>query len=55
MKDYQIDVYKLNTGEIVDTFIGEFTSVEELHEFMEDELHNYDESYFNLFYDFNLV
>lgn len=55
MKEYEIDVYKVNTGEIIDTFTAQFTTVEELHNFMENETHDYDEPYYNLFYDFNLV
>lgn len=55
MKEYTINVYNVNTLETVDTFIAEFTSLEELHEFMENEKHNYNEPYFNLFYDFTLV
>lgn len=55
MKEYKIDVYKVNTGEIIDTFISEFTSVEDLHNFMENDTHNYNEPYYNLFYDFTLL
>ena len=53
MKEYQIDVYNVNTGEKIDTFIGEFQSVSELKEFMDNELHNYDKPYFNLNYNFS--
>ena len=52
MKEYQVDVYNVNTGKIIDTFIAEFTSVYELREFMDSELHNYNESYLNLHYHF---
>ena len=52
MKEYTITVYNVNTGKIIDTFIGEFTSVDELREFMESELHTYNESYLKLHYHF---
>lgn len=55
MKEYQINVYNVNTNEIIDTFISEFTSVQELYEFMENEKHNYNESYYDLYYDFTLL
>lgn len=55
MQEYQIDVYKVNTGENIDTFIAEFSSVEELHNFMENETHNYNEPYNYLFYDYTLL
>ena len=43
MIEYKINVYNVNTGKIIDTFIGEFSSVDELKEFMDNELHNYRE------------
>lgn len=52
MKDYQVDVYNVNTGEKIDTFIGGFPSVNELRKFMDIELHSYNEQYFNLHYIF---
>ena len=52
MKEYQVDVYNVNTGKIIDTFIAEFTSVYELREFMDSELHNYNDSYLELHYHF---
>ena len=52
MKEYTITVYNVNTLETIDTFIAEFTSVYELREFMDSELHNYNESYLNLHYHF---
>ena len=52
MKEYQVVVYNVNTGKIIDTFIGEFSSVDELREFMDNELHNYNESYLKLHYHF---
>ena len=52
MKEYTITVYNVNTGKIIDTFIGEFTSVYELKEFMDSEIHNYNESYLKLHYHF---
>lgn len=55
MKEYQVDVYNINTGEIIDTFIGEFQNVDELREFMDIELHNYSESYLKLHYYFTEV
>lgn len=53
MKEYQIDVFNINTGEKIDTFISEFSSVDELKDFMDIELHNYNEPYFNLNYIFS--
>ena len=52
MKEYQVDVYNVNTGKIIDTFIGEFSSVDELRDFMDSELHNYNEPYLKLHYHF---
>ena len=52
MKEYQVDVYNVYTGKIIDTFIGEFQSVDELREFMDSELHNYNEPYLKLHYHF---
>ena len=52
MKEYQVDVYNVNTGEKIDTFIELFPSVNELREFMDTELHTYDEQYLKLHYDF---
>ena len=52
MKEYQIDVYNVYTGKIIDTFIGEFQSVDELRDFMDSELHNYNEPYLKLHYHF---
>ena len=52
MKEYQVDVYNVNTAKIIDTFIAEFSSVDELREFMDNELHNYNESYLKLHYHF---
>ena len=52
MKEYQVDVYNVKTGKIIDTFIAEFTSVYELREFMDSELHNYNDSYLELHYNF---
>ena len=43
MKEYQVDVYNVYTGKIIDTFIGEFQSVDELRDFIDSELHNYRE------------
>lgn len=55
MKEYQINVYNVKTSQIIDTFIAEFTSIDELNEFMENDLHEYDEQYLNISYDFNLL
>ena len=52
MKEYRVDVYNVNTGEKIDTFIELFPSVNELREFMDTELHTYDEQYLKLYYDF---
>ena len=53
MKEYQVDVYNINTDEIIDTFIAEFQNVAELRKFMDIELHNYTESYLKLYYYFS--
>lgn len=53
MKEYEIQVYNINTGEVIDVFIAEFSSVNELKEFMASELHNYNESYLYLNYYFS--
>ena len=50
MKEYTINVYNVNTLETIDTFVAEFENVTDLCEFMESELHNYDERYMNLNY-----
>ena len=55
MKEYTITVYNVNTGKIIDTFIGEFQSVDELRDFMDSELHNYNEPYLKLHYSFSEV
>lgn len=52
MKEYKVDVYNINTGEVIDTFIGSFPTVNELKEFMDSEVHNYNESYIKLHYYF---
>ena len=44
MKEYTINVYNVNTLETIDTFVAEFENVTELCEFMDTELHNYDEN-----------
>ena len=50
MKEYTITVYNVNTLETIDTFEAEFENVGDLCEFMESELHNYDDRYMNLNY-----
>ena len=50
MKEYTIKVYNVNTLETVDTFVAEFENVTDLCDFMETELHNYDDKYTNLDY-----
>ena len=50
MKEYTINVYNVNTLETIDTFVAEFENVGDLCEFMESELHNYDDRYMNLNY-----
>ena len=50
MKEYTISVYNVNTLETIDTFEAEFENVGDLCEFMESELHNYDDRYMNLNY-----
>ena len=52
MKEFTISVYNVNTLEILDEFIAEFETVNELREFMDNELHNYSEQYTNLDYQF---
>ena len=53
MKEYTINVYNANTLETIDTFIGEFPSIHELRDFMDSELHNYNEPYLKLHYSFS--
>ena len=50
MKEYTINVYNVNTLETIDTFVAEFENVTDLSEFMDTELHNYNEKYTNLDY-----
>ena len=50
MKEYTINVYNVNTLETIDTFVAEFESVGDLCDFMDTELHNYDDKYTNLNY-----
>ena len=50
MKEYTITVYNVNTLETIDTFEAEFENVTDLCEFMDTELHNYNEKYTNLDY-----
>ena len=45
MKEYTINVYNVNTLETIDTFVAEFESVGDLCDFMDTELHNYNEKY----------
>ena len=52
MKEYTFSVFNVNTLETLDTFIAEFESVTELREFMDSELHNYNEKYTNLDFQF---
>ena len=53
MKQSKVKVYNKNTGEIIDTFICEFPSVNEIRYFIDIKLHNYNESYLNLHYYFS--
>ena len=50
MKEYTINIYNVNTLETIDTFVAEFENVTELCDFMDTELHNYNEKYTNLDY-----
>ena len=50
MKEYQVNVTNVYTGKIIDTFVAEFENVTDLCEFMDTELHNYNEKYTNLDY-----
>ena len=50
MKEYTINVYNVNTLETIDTFEAEFENVGDLCDFMDTELHNYDDTYTNLNY-----
>lgn len=52
MKEYKIDVYNINTGEVIDTFIAWFPSVKELRKIMDSDLHNYSKSHLYLHYYF---
>ena len=53
MKEYDIQVYNINTGEVIYAFMAEFSSVNELKKFMDSELHNYNDSYLHLHYYFS--
>ena len=53
MKEYTITVYDVNTDIVIDIFIGEFQSVDDLRDFMDSELHNYNEAYLKLHYSFS--
>ena len=53
MKEYTIEVYNVYTNEVVDLFIAEFTCVGELKDFMDNELHYYNEPYYKLSYVFH--
>ena len=50
MKEYTINIYNVNTLETIDTFVAEFENVTDLCDFMDTELHNYNEKYTNLDY-----
>ena len=50
MKEYTINVYNVHTLETIDTFVAVFENVTDLCEFMDTELHNYDDKYTNLDY-----
>ena len=52
MKEYTITVYDEKTDIVIDIFIGEFQSVDELRDFMDSEIHNYNEPYLKLHYHF---
>ena len=52
MEEYQIEVYNINTFETIDKFIAEFSSIYELRDYMNEEIHNYKEPYYNLSYIF---
>lgn len=47
MEEYSVKVYNEITKEIIDEFVLEFENINELYEFMSNELHNYDEEYYN--------
>ena len=55
MKEYKVYVYNINTGEVIDAFIAEFSSVNDLKEFMDSDIHNYSESYIYLHYYFYII
>lgn len=48
MKEYQVKVYNKITKENIDEFVVEFETINELYEFIQNELHNYNEKYYNL-------
>ena len=55
MKEYTINVYNVNTGKIIDTFVAEFENLYDLSDFMDTQLHNYDDSYTNLNYKYTTL
>ena len=52
MAQYQIEVYNLNTFETIEKLIVEFSSIYELKDYMNKEIYNYKEPYYNLSYFF---
>lgn len=52
MKEYQVVVYNIKTYKTIDTFIAEFSSIYEVIDYMNSEIHNYKEPYYKLSYFF---
>ena len=52
MKEYLVEVYNINTFETIDTFIAEFSSIYEVKDYMNNEIYNYKEPYYNISYFF---
>ena len=50
MEKYQIEVYNVNTFETIEKLIVEFSSIYEIKDYMNKEIHNYKEPYYNLSY-----
>ena len=52
MEQYRVEVYNINTFETIGNLIVEFSSLNEVKEFMSKQIHNYKEPYYNLSYIF---
>ena len=50
MKEYSVTIFNTETNNIIDEFEVGFENISQVHEFMQDELHNYDTQYYYLDY-----